>query len=468
MLKKKSSTSQSAVSPVMQTLTTYITTALKKPLPPEVLEKTKHHVLDTLAAMISGSKLLPGVTALAYVKTLGGTREATVAGSRFVTNVVNAAFANAMTAHSDETDDSHARSITHPGCSAVSAALAMAEREQSSGMTLLRAVALGYDITGRMGICLGGDEFSKTGHLTHCFAPSFGVAAAGAALARLDARQVRHVLSYTAQQAGGLSCYARDVDHIEKSWDFGAMAARNGLSAVTMVASGCSGVDDVFSGERNFFFAFDKTKQMGRPPQQEALVHELGKTYEIMHTNIKRWTVGSPIQAPLDALYELIRNNTFTVDDIEKVTVRVYAYGARITDNRDMADICLQHMCAVMLTDKFVTFEAAHDHKRMRDRQILALRAKITLISDDELQKLFPDRHGIVDIELKDGRKLHHHTHAVRGSAHNPMTRVEVDEKCHSLMASVIGSKRARTLCDAIWKLDRVKDVRELRPLLQA
>src|SRR5262249_19040757 len=81
----------------------------------EVTERAKLHLLDTLAAMISGSRLLPGRRAIGYVKTLGGTREATVVGTRIVTTAINAALANGVFAHADETDDSHRASITHPG-----------------------------------------------------------------------------------------------------------------------------------------------------------------------------------------------------------------------------------------------------------------------------------------------------------------------------------------------------------------
>ena len=56
---------------------------------------------------------------------------------------------------------------------------------------------------------------------------------------------------------------------------------------------------------------------------------------------------------------------------------------------------------------------------------------------------------------------------AVRGTAENPMTREEVDVKSYDLMAPVLGRDRASKLCDAIWNLDRLKDVRKLRPLLK-
>jgi 2-methylcitrate dehydratase PrpD len=370
--------------------------------------------------------------------------------------------ANGMLAHADETDDSHAPSLTHPGCGVVPAALAMAERGRRSGATLLRAVALGYDIGSRLTLALNPHEFREDGHSTHSFGSIFGAAAAAGALAGLRQRQICHVLSFTAQQASGVSCWMRDRDHIEKSFDFAGMPARNGVAAATMVAHGFTGVDDVFAGERNFFVAY------GREPDPSALVRGLGSVYEITNTNIKRWSVGSPIQAPLDSLRALIDEFQVKPDDVEHVIVRVAHQGANTVDNRDMPDICMQHMCAVMLLDGNVTFASAHDQRRMGERRVLSVRKRIELRGDDALTAAMPSRQGIVEIRLRDGRVLERHTKAVRGSAENPMTRAEVDEKSYALMAPVIGKARARKLCDALWQVEKIRDMRALRPLLRA
>ncbi len=452
----------SQISPVMSQLSAYIASALRRSLPPAVIEKTKHHILDTLAAMISGSRLAPGMRAIGYVKTLGGVKEACVIGSNIITTAVNAALANGMLAHADETDDSHAPSLTHPGCGIVPAALAMAERERRNGAALLRAVALGYDVGCRLTQSLDAYQFREDGHSTHSFGPMFGAAGAAGALADLRERQVRHLLSFTAQQASGVSCWMRDGEHVEKAFDFGGMPARNGVAAATMVAHGFTGVDDVFVGERSFFVAY------GRKPDPAVLARGLGANYEIMNTNIKRWSVGSPVQAPLDSLRDLILKHQIKAADVEKVVVRVAHQGANTVDNRDMPDICMQHMCAVMLIDGNVTFASSHDQKRMRDREVLALRNRIELRGDDALSAAMPSRQGIVEVRLRDGRELKRHTTAVRGTAENPMTRGEVDEKSYDLMAPVIGRARARKLCDAVWKLEKVRDARGLRPLLRA
>ena len=465
---KRKEASAEEVSPLMREVSAYIAGALKRPLPEEVVEKTKHHALDTIAAMVSGSRLLPGKKAIAYVTTLGGAKEACVIGTRSTTTAQHAALANGMLGHADETDDSHAPSLCHPGCAIVPAALAMAEREGRNGAAFLGAVALGYDVGTRLNMALHAYDFRDAGHSSHSFGPTFGAAAAAGALANLNADEARWLLSYAAQQCSGVSCWMRDEEHIEKAFDFGGMPARNGVTAAAMVAMGFTGVDDVFSGERNFFIAYDETGRIGRAPEPQRLVQGLGSTYEILNTNIKRWSVGSPIQAPLDSLLDLIRAHGIRAGDVEKLTVRVAKQGANTTDNRTMPDICMQHLCAVMLLDGIVTFASSHDERRMKDPKALALRSRMELFGDEALTRALPSRQGIVELKLKDGRELRHHTQAVRGTAQNPMTRAEVDEKAFHLMAPILGKARARLLCDAVWALDKLSNMRKLRPLLRA
>src|SRR5262249_22707073 len=100
--------------------------------------------------------------------------------------------------------------------------------------------------------------------------------------------------------------------------------------------------------------------------------------------------------------------------------------------------------------------------------KVLALRSRVELVGDEELTRALPSRQGIVELKLKDGRTLRHHTKAVRGTAGNPMTRAEGDEKAYHLLAPVLGSPRARELCDAVWGVERLSSMRTLRSLLKA
>jgi len=335
----------------------------------------------------------------------------------------------------------------------------------SSALTervFLRAVVLGYDIGTRVTMTLGADAFKNEAHKSD---PSvvgvFGAAAAAGCAASLDAQQMRWSLDYAAQQSSGIAAWQRDTEHMEKAFVFGGMPARSGVTAATLVRSGWTGVDDILSGPDNFFLAYaPKADPAG-------LIEKLGERYEVTRTNIKKWTVGSPIQAPLDALEILLKRHPFEADQVQQVTVRVATHMAATVNNRDMPDICLQHMIAVMLIDKTASFHSAHDKARMQDPAILRQRAKVQLIPDDQLQQRLPSREAIVEVTLVDGTHLTEHVEAVRGTAENPMTRDEIVAKCRDLMTPVLGTTACTKIVNTVLGLEKTKDIRELRPLLQ-
>lgn len=452
-------TSQAAVSPLTRALAAYIAAASRRALPAAVTERAKHHLLDTLAAMLSGSRLLPGRRAIEFVKTQGGVPEATVIGTDIVTSAINAALANGMHGHADETDDTYYLALVHPGCGIVPAALALAERERAGGTALLRALVLGYDVCARMSQALGIERFRSRGHSTHSFGNIFGAAAASAAILGLNADQSRYALSYAAQQASGLSCWARDIEHIEKAFDFGGMPARNGVTAALMASLRFTGVEDIFFGDRSFFHAH------GLTADPEKLVRKLGRDYEIMNTSIKRWAIGYPIQAPIDAVLNLIEKHGVAAKDVDRVVITIDDQGARTVNQRTMASINIQHLTAVMLLDGDISFASAHDEKRVRDPKVLALKGRITLQGSAALGRAKTTQ-AIVEIATRDGRRLRHHTKAVRGTAANPMPRAEVAAKARDLLRPVIGPRRTGRLIDTVWNIERVRDARTLRPLL--
>jgi 2-methylcitrate dehydratase PrpD len=227
------------------------------------------------------------------------------------------------------------------------------------------------------------------------------------------------------------------------------------------VRSGWNGVDDIFSGANNFFLAY---APKARPEQ---LVEAIGERYEIAATDIKKWTVGSPIQGPLDAVEAIRGKRPFEADQVQRVSVRLAPSVAAVVDNRDMPDICLQHMIAVMLLDKTVSFHAAHDKPRMVDPAVQSARAKVSLVRDEELAKLLPVRVTVVEIELADGSRLTERVAAVRGTPRNPMTRAEVIGKAGDLIAPVLGHEASARLIETVLAIETVPDIRALRPLLQ-
>ncbi len=225
---------------IIDGLVEYMMASRSAKLPPEVVQKGKSHLLDSLAAVVSGSTLKPGKLGLQHARAQGGKVECSVLGTNLKTTPIFAAFANGMSGHADETDDSNSQ--LHPGCAIVPAALATAESRDRGGDELLRAVVLGYDIGFRFHQAFAPRSTS--------FGATFGCAAAAGTLAELDDLQLRYLISYAAQQASGSRAWVGDDDHIEKAFDYAAMPARNGVTAALLIRSGFTGNRDVLEGDQ--------------------------------------------------------------------------------------------------------------------------------------------------------------------------------------------------------------------------
>ena len=454
-----STTSNSAYlthNPIRDRIAQTLADAGKCPLAPDIAEKARQHLLDTAAAMVSGSALEPGRMALSYGAKWGGRPEATIAGASQKVDIFTAALVNGMSAHADETDDFHVASITHPGSAVVPSALALGELRKIDGARFLAAVVAGYDVCVRATMSIDATKRFAEGGATHGVGGLFGAAAASAVMLGFDRAKVIHLLSYTAQQASGMVCWRRDPDHIEKAFDFSGAAARNGVQTATMVEHGMTGVPDALEGRHGYFQVF------GRGFDPWPAWADLGERPALLDAAIKKWCVGSPIQAPLDAVEAIRAANALDPAQVEVVTIRLPSDTAVVVDNGPMPDVNCQHLVAVVIMDGALSFASAHDEARMNDPVTRGLRDRTTLIHDDSLVGAIPPRQGIVEIKLRDGRVLRHHAKAVRGTPFNPMAWDEVVAKAHDLMAPVLGEAGSRRVIETVRGVEALKDVGEL------
>jgi 2-methylcitrate dehydratase PrpD len=441
-------------------LARYMAEARQQTLAPDVAREARHRILDSLAAMVSGAHLKPGEMAIKFARSQGGVAEATVVATDIRTSAINAALANAMFGHADETDDFHPATKAHPGCSVVPAALAMAEREGSSGKELLNAVTLGYDLCCRFLLALGADQVRAAHRSAEGTSSTMGSVGAAGSLAHLDEKGMRHALSYAAQQVSGIWSWVRDAEHVEKAFDFSGMGARNGVTAAIMAQMGFSGVWDVLDGEHNALIA------LSADPRPEEMVAGLGSRYYITETAIKPYSVGYPIQAPLDAFLRLQREHGLSADNVERIVVKLPADGARIVNDRSMPDVNCQHIIAVALLSGTVSFEDSHSYERMADPKVLAAKARVQLVADAELMNPAAPRSGLVEVTLKDGRGVSHFTRHAPGTKENPMDTESVNSKARLLMAPVLGTAHTEEIIRRVNTLEELADVRELRPFL--
>jgi 2-methylcitrate dehydratase PrpD len=440
--------------PVTERIADFVADALRRPFPPEVL--------DSVAAIVSGSRLPAGTAALTYVQTLGGLPQATVVGSSHRTNVVLAAMANAMAGHGDETDDFHVASVTHPGCVVVPAALALCEARGLSGDAFMRSVIVGYEIGCRIPVAIDAYQQFKAGRGTHALGGMFGATATSAALLGLSSLQVAHALSFTTQQASGLTCWRRDEAHIEKAFDFAGMAARNGVMSATMVESGMPGVADALTGANGLF-------QVNAPPGHDwsAIWQDLGSRWEVVESSIKKWSVGSPGQAALDAVTALIQDHQVQPDDVRQIDIVLPDEVSHIVDEAGAPNVNIRHLVAVYLIDRALGFASTHDEARWTDERVAALRAKARVVPSPELTVARPRRQAIVEITRTDGSVIRHHARVVRGTPEDPMSRDEVLDKARDLVMPVLGREKGSDLLAALLDIETRPDCRGLIQLLR-
>jgi len=449
------------VTPVMRRLSAYISQAHAHALPAEVQEQAKIHTLDTLAAMVSGSGLPAGRAAIHFIRGYaGGTRPtATVVADTTLCGAIEAALVNAVMAHADETDDV-LPGAWHPGSSIVPTTWAAAEQFGIGGERFLRAVTLGYDIGHRV-LATVGPGIRDTLTLTYAIGGIFGSTAAASCAAGLNEAHVRYALSYSAQQCSGFESFPRDPHHIEKSFIFAGMNARNALTSVLLVQAGFDAVDDVMGGPLNFL---DFKNPKANP---DLLVEQLGERYAIMSAALKHWTVGYPIQGVLDATEALLKKHPVDASQVQEIIIR--GAPGSITDNSGSGDINMQYAVALMLVKKTATFRDLHNGDLMRDPQIVRLRALTKLMPGPGGAFPGAGRGPVVQITLKDGTHIEQaSTGPLLGTAAHRMSHDQVVAKCQELMEPTLGATKTAHLINRVFELEKVKDMRELRPLLQA
>lgn len=438
-------------------LAKYIATAHGEAIPEDVRARALLHVLDTIAAILSGSEMPAGVAAKRWLDTcepeFGGGR-CTVIGHGRRADLLSAALVNGMAAHGDETDDSHADTLSHPGCGIVPAALAVGEQLGATGEDLVSAVVIGYDAGCRVGRAIGGKSrraLTRGQASSHAIVSTFGAASAAARLMHLQTHQVADVLSYTAQLASGVTTWMRDAAHIEKAFVFAGMPAQHGVLAATLVEAGWPGVQDALEVSPSWLEAVCDN------PAPEWLDRELGLQFEVMSGTIKKYCVGSPGQAAVEGVMELIEVGGLAADEVQSIEIHLPAEQVPIVNDSKMSNVNTKYLIAATILDEAFSFTMAHDHDRMHEPRTQALMEKIHIIPDED-RRFTRSAALVIVTDGKGGpREMRKVIDNVRGTAGNPMTQTEVVAKARDVLGyhHQCDDARADAIIGATLDLDR-------------
>jgi len=197
------------------------------------------------------------------------------------------------------------------------------------------------------------------------------------------------------------------------------------------------------------------------------MVAGLGSRFLVTETAIKVYSVGYPIQAPLDALLRLRREHGLNPDNVKSIVVRLPEDGARVVNDRSMPDVNCQHIIAVALLKGQVSFEDSHSYEQMKDPAVRAAKARVQLIADPALMDPEAPRSGRVEVTLNDGRTVSHFTRHAPGTAENPLDTESVSDKARILMEPVLGASKTGELIRRVNVIETLANVRDLRPFLK-
>lgn len=438
-------------------LSDFITTSLTADWPEETLELGRRHILDTIASIVVCGDRETARLAREFVVTQSGSvaAGAPILGTTQTAALRDAVFASALIAHGAEINDFCPSAFVQPGPSVVSSALCVAAMHHLAGRDVLRAVVTGYELTCRIPKALGIKRSRRLGYSTHGYGPVFGTAATVASLRRLSVEQVNFMLSYCCQQASGSMQWLLDVGHMEKSFVFAGMPARNGIDAALLAEAGFTGVPNAMDARGGWFDAF-----MFRGDDSDYdphyLVDGLGSRFEMPLVAYKRYPVGGPTQPVVQALHELV--SQVDVNDVRSVEIEMPG-SVGVFANAAMPALNLPYLCAVILLDGLLSFDMADSLARKSGDATVQALMKHVSVRHDPAQEAVPRKESArVTIHQNNGNSVSHFVEHVRGYPPDPMSRQDVEDKARELMTPVLGAARTNTLIAQVWQIERLED----------
>jgi 2-methylcitrate dehydratase PrpD len=380
-------------------------------LPAATTAATKASLLDAIGVMLAATTLGEGTAAFAdLARAAGGPAEAALIGRAARVPAAAAALANGALAHAIDFEDGHDGAPVHPNAVQIPAALALAQasglgNDPEGGRALLTALALGCDLTCRLGLALRADPAAR-GWYPPPILGGFGAVAACAKLAGLEPRQIVDAWSLLLCSAtcSGEIKYSPQ-SHMRAVRD--AFPAQAALQAVQLAARGVAGFAAPLEGKAGFFALY-----AGGEWDDDALLGGLGERFEGERLTFKAWPSCRGTHAFIEGALAL-RDEIGDVAAIERVSLAGHPVmrmldephaGKRAPATAIDAKFSAPFTAAVALIDGAVTLDSFAPQSRARaDVAALANRVAFAPIADAAPGAIAS---GGIAVELRDGRRL--------------------------------------------------------------
>ena len=468
------STEQTAAAP--ESLTTYvagfIASTKYSDLPREVVHLGKKSILDGLGLALAGSVAKSGKLVRRHLQGLwcaGGA--ACVIGSDLRVPARFAAFANGTAMHADDYDDTQLAVakdrvyglLTHPTAPVLPAVLAVGQRDRRSGRDMLTAYHVGVEVESKIAEAINPRHYQHGFHST-ATCGTFGAAAGLANLLGSSAEMAGTVLGIAGSQSAGLR---ENFGTMMKPFHAGR-AAESGVIAAEFAALGFTATPHILEAPRGFFRA------AGGGFDEGAIRGKLGNPWTFANpgVSIKPHPSGSLTHPGMTLMLSLIRQHDIRPEQVERV---------KVGTNQNMPNALIHHRPSTELQAKFsMEFCMAI--------LLLARKAGLPEFTDEVVNRpdvqamikkvdfgVHPDAEAtgydkmttIIEIALKDGRKISGRADFGKGSPANPMSYEEVADKFRECaIFSRWPIAKAERVVEVVRDLEKLADVRDLVSLL--
>ena len=431
-------------------------------LPPEVVERTKYHLLDTLGCIILGAQTPPLNKMLSIIKRFGGAGSSTLIGKDYRTDCLNAALFNGAAAHAYEFDDLHRLSVIHPGAVIIPATLALGESLNVNGRTILLAIVAGYEVMIRIGMALGKSHY----YFWHTTATAgvFGSAAACSKLLQLDSESILNAFGNAGTQASGLWEFKSD-GAMSKLLHTGR-ASQSGMLSALLASEGFTGAKRILGGEKGLLKATSKDYHL------EKVDENLGEKFRLLETSVKLYPSCGHTHPAIHAILKLQKRAHFPISDIHEVIVRTYSAAVDVAGvenpvNPYQAKFSLKYCVAIALKEGGVKLQ--HFTERvLEDLTLRKLMSKIKIIIDPELDKAYPNEWlTSITILLKNGNKLEESAAYPDGDPEDPFWKQQVISKFMNLTSGILEESVGKEVVKKTLSFDSLSDVRDFITLLR-
>jgi len=427
-------------------------------IPAPARKEAKRFLLDSIGCALAALDNEDMLRAYEYVRSLGGTEEATIIGHGTRTNLPNAALMNSLLIRAMDYNDIYWKNDPSHPSDIIPSALSPAERERLSGKDLIVGIVIAYEL--EMRLCLAADPGIREVGWHHASLTQFVSPLVAGRMLGLTEDELVAACGISGSShftLGGV--VAGHLTNMKNTAD--PMATEAGVRAALLAKTGYTGPVEVFEGKEGVFEVIGNVTW-----NPDKILGGLGDEFLITECGYKAFPTEALTHQPITAVLELMSENRIAPSQVESVTIETTTRGADILSDpskyapqtKETADHSLPYCIAVAIAKGNVLPSDFTDEAIM-DPAVRGFLNKIEVRASEEIDRLFPAvKRAIVTITTTDGRSFTKVEDHAKGRAERPLTDAELIEKFNA-NAQAFDEKRRKLIVEETMQLERVEDI---------